>query len=82
MRLDRYSGQEPRFRVQRRQEDGTYRDVNPWDCFVLKRKDMNAVPALEAYALSADDLGDEDLAADVTRLASEWGASKDAKVPD
>ena len=72
MRLDRYTGQEPKFKVLRRQPDGTYSEVPAFDCFVMKRQDINTPDGLMAYADAALRHGDQELNADMMRLAYEW----------
>ncbi len=67
MRLDRFSGQAPKYRVLRRLDETpaqkdeveileryghAYREVEPYECFVLKRGDINAPAAIKAYAES------------------------------
>lgn len=83
MRLDRYIGEEPKFRVQRRQPDGSYKEVEPFDYFVLALKDYHTTAALGAYAASAAVFGkDVELGEDVRRLQGEAVARPDRKMPD
>jgi hypothetical protein len=82
MRLDRYIGEEPKFRVQRRQPDGTYKEVPAFDYFVLALKDTITPAALSAYADRARALGDHELSQDIARLAEEARRRADAKMPD
>jgi hypothetical protein len=90
MKLDRYlepAPAAPKYRVFKTKPDGSLGDeADPWDCFVIKRKDLNSDDALTAYASSAFKYGDEELANDVCRLRDEWRrdriAKGDAKLPD
>jgi hypothetical protein len=98
MRLVRYTGWPPKFLVYRRLEPGqkmpagvrfipgpegsAYYEVNPEDCFVMKRQDVNSVAALMAYAQNAFAMCDFELSQDMTRLAVEWTASPGQKTPD
>lgn len=83
MRLDRYVGEEPKFRVLRRQPDGSYKEVEPFDYFVLALKDHHTAAALGSYAASAAVIGkDADLAADVKRLQGESLSWPGRKMPD
>ncbi|MGU3658441.1 hypothetical protein [Methylobacterium fujisawaense] len=82
MRLDRYTGEEPKFRVQRRQPDGTYKEVPAFDYFVLALKDRLTPAALSAYAERARTFGDDELSQDIVRLAEEARQRADAKMPD
>lgn len=82
MRLDRYIGEEPKFKVQRRQPDGTYKDVPPFDYFVLALKDEFARYALSAYGEAAHYAGDAELADDIARLHHEAISRSDSKRPD
>jgi hypothetical protein len=82
MRLDRYIGEEPKFKVLRRQPDGSYQEVPAFDYFVLALKDANTSTALDAYATAASVNRDDELAADVWRLADEARMRDDRKLPD
>lgn len=82
MRLDRYVGDEPKFRVLRRQDDGSYNEVPAFDYFVLALKDINTPPALKAYMNSARTSGDAELAIDIERLMYASAARTDCKKPD
>jgi hypothetical protein len=89
MKLDRYADppRPPKYRVFKVSENGSISDeVDPQDCFVIKRRDLNSDDALTGYASSSFKYGDEELANDVTRLRDEWRASRiakgDAKLPD
>lgn len=82
MRLDRYIGEEPKFRVQRRQPDGSYKEVPAFDYFVLALKDRFAVDALSAYAAAAERAHEFETANDVARLTDEARARPDQKIPD
>lgn len=96
MRLDRYTGQKPKFMVYRRVDDpavkragpgfvtidGTvYRRMPPFDYFVLALKDVFTPTALFAYAQRAFS-SDRELADDVMRLAQEARDRDDRKIPD
>jgi hypothetical protein len=86
MKLDRYTTGVPKYKVLRHQPDGSYVEVDPWECFVLKRRDMNTLTALDAYAGSAEANGDVELADEVERLIVDWTrlnrSNKDEKMPD
>lgn len=82
MRLDRYIGKEPKFRVQRRQPDGTYKEVPAFDYFVLALKGAMTPAALSAYADRALTFGDQELSVDMVRLAEEARQRSDRKMPD
>lgn len=82
MRLDHYTGQEPKFKVLRRQDDGSYKEVPPFDYFVLALKDMNTFGALIAYAHDALKHGDRELYNDVMQLSGEARNRTDRKLPD
>lgn len=82
MRLDRYTGNQPKFKVLRRQVSGHYTEVDPFEYFVLALKDVNTVMALEGYARSAANQGDGELCDDVNRLAHEASLRPDRKRPD
>jgi hypothetical protein len=98
MRLDRYTGERPKFLVFRRldagtvvpdgiifmrgEDGGTYYEVSPFDCFVLKKHDRNTPAALHAYARSAFAYGDFRLSEDTARLALEWTDVEGQKDPD
>lgn len=71
MRLDRYIGEQPKFKVMRRQPDGSYQEMPPFDYFVLALKDQFTPAALEAYANQARAFGDLELNEDVRRLMHE-----------
>jgi hypothetical protein len=82
-RLDRYDGQEPKYKVLRRMDDASYKEVDPpSEHFVLKLRDLHAAAALEAYARSATYYGQHQLAADVKKLADEARTRGDLKLPD
>jgi len=90
MKLDRYSTGIPKFKVSRLEidENGNqhYVEVDPWECFVLKRRDCNTHDALVAYAASAKRTGQQETAEEVERLIRDWrslsGALNDTKEPD
>lgn len=82
MRLDRYIGEEPKFKVLRRQPDGSYKEMPAFDYFVLALKDQYTPQALTEYALRAEAAGDAELARDVVRLAQEAKTRPDRKKPD
>lgn len=82
MRLDRYIGEQPKFKVMRRQPNGSYAEVSAFDYFVLALKDRHTPQALDAYADSAREAGDTELAGDVERLALEACERPDRKFPD
>lgn len=98
MRLDRYTGQAPKFQVLRRVDHTTndvpvgeriyeidgalYRRMSAFDYFVLALKDQFAASALAAYAMAAAIVGEDETAADVRRLAEEAAERTDRKIPD
>lgn len=82
MRLDRYIGEQPKFRVLRRQSDGSYKEVPAFDYFVLALKDRFVPDALSAYAAAAERSHEFETANDVARLADEARSRPDQKIPD
>lgn len=97
MRLDRYTGQKPKFQVFRRVDhtndvpegervyefDGAvYRRMPAFDYFVMALKDLFVPPALGAYGIQASGAGDHELAKDIMQLESEARSRKDRKIPD
>lgn len=60
-----------------------YKPVDSADCFVLKRRDILATAALEAYAEEAYEFGaSDDLGRDVDRVAADWRQTPNRKLPD
>jgi hypothetical protein len=86
MKLDRYSTGIPRFRVLRLQPDGSYAEVDPWEVFVIKRRDEFSDAALSGYAARAYRAHEQETGEQVDRLRAEWAAKTadlgDAKIPD
>lgn len=70
-----------------RDADGRwYREVDPWECFVLKRRDVTARLMVTFGAMAASILGDAEYGAHLRRLAEEWTKRTeerlDSKMPD
>lgn len=82
MRLDRYIGEPAKFKVLRRQPDGSYKEMPPFDYFVLALKDRFTPSALLGYSNAARQHGDKELVADVERMTKEAEARSDRKYPD
>jgi hypothetical protein len=66
-----------------------YERVNPAECFVIKRKDKHALPAIRAYRASIEadrEFVDAQYAADIQKLHNEWLdvtiRNNDEKMPD
>lgn len=85
MRLDRYTGDtEGKFSIIENKNNGRIVHINdPIDDFiVLKLKDINTASALKAYAISAKENGDLELADDIFRLAQQSFNYPNRKKPD
>lgn len=70
-------------------QDGSgniYREVDPWECFVLKRRDKYSLFALFGYITAAWINRDHETSKHVRRLAADWQEltqrQDDAKTPD
>lgn len=63
-----------------------YVEVNPWECFVLKRRDLYVTMALFGYMRAAWIQGDTETTEQVGQLLRDWHGQtlrqEDAKVPD
>src|SRR5215217_4446508 len=55
-------------------ENGIYVEVDPWECFVLKRRDIIARFMIGFGSITAQLLGDKDYGKDLDRLLAEWQA--------
>jgi hypothetical protein len=82
MRLDRYAGEEPKFKILRRQPDGSYVEVPAFDYFVLALKDKYAHEAIRVYASEAFKDRNLEYGYDVARLHLEAMSRDDIKTPD
>jgi len=63
-----------------------YGEIDPWECFVLKRRDKIARLMIAFGAICATIIGDPEYGALLSRLGDEWGARTDergdSKMPD
>jgi hypothetical protein len=77
---------EPGRQVIRGEDRRVWAEVDPWDCFVLKRRDAFSEDGLRGYACSAFAAGQSETAEQVERLRSDWldltQRRGDAKIPD
>jgi hypothetical protein len=56
-----------------RDEEGQlWAQVDPWECFVLKRRDAFVQEALRAYAHAAEAAGQQEAHDGIMRLARHW----------
>lgn len=77
---------EPGRQVIRGEDGAIWAEVDPWECFVLKRRDAFTQDALRAYAGSAEAAGQQETCDQVMRLIGDWGRliadRGDQKIPD
>lgn len=63
-----------------------YTEVDPWECFVLKRRDRYSPFAIFGYVIAAWVYRDGETADQVSQLAQEWHQltekNNDIKAPD
>lgn len=67
-------------------EGEAYMEVDPWECFVLKRRDCFSETGLLGYADAALALGQRETAGQIKRLRRDWldltAERGDGKIPD
>lgn len=72
--------------ILRDEEGRTWTEVDPWDCYVLKRRDVIARLMITFASQAASILGDAEYGMHLSRLANEWtlrtAERSDSKMPD